>query len=147
MSDTPMLAWSDSLTGLDWDELSALYLAAPLGNKSPAWLQTAFGNSRYTLFVREQSKLVAAGRAVADGVDMSYICDVAILPSHQGRGLGREVVQRLVDLSKGHRKIILYAVPGKEGFYRKLGFMRMTTAMAIFENQAQQLERGYLTKD
>lgn len=141
------LAWSSTLNDLDWSELSALYLAAPLGNKSPDWLKTAFGNSRYTLFVREEGRLVGAGRAVADGVDCSYICDVALLPSHQGQGLGREIVARLVELSRGHRKIILYSVPGKESFYRKLGFMRMATAMAIFENQAQQLERGYLTED
>jgi hypothetical protein len=46
----------------------------------------------------------------------------------------------------GHKKIILYAVPGKEPFYRKFGFLRMNTAMAIFENQQQQLERGYLSE-
>lgn len=49
-------------------------------------------------------------------------------------------------LSKGHKKIILYAVPGKEPFYRKFGFRRMLTAMAIFENQAQALERGYISE-
>ena len=37
-------------------------------------------------------------------------------------------------------------VPGKEPFYRKFGFLRMNTAMAIFENQQQQLERGYLSE-
>jgi hypothetical protein len=52
-------------------------------------------------------------------------------------------VAYLVVQSRGHKKIILYAVPGREPFYRKFGFLRMTTAMAIFENQ-QQLERGYL---
>jgi hypothetical protein len=36
-------------------------------------------------------------------------------------------------------------VPGKEGFYRKLGFLRMLTAMAIFENPAQAIERGHLS--
>jgi hypothetical protein len=40
------------------------------------------------------------------------------------------------------RKIILYTVPGKEGFYRKVGFKRMATAMAIFENQRQAVEQG-----
>jgi predicted N-acetyltransferase YhbS len=49
-----------------------------------------------------------------------------------------------VDLSRGHKKIILYAVPGKEPFYKRFGFKRMKTAMAIFENQAQALERGYV---
>lgn len=41
-------------------------------------------------------------------------------------------------------KIILYAAPGKESFYTKLGFKRMSTAMAIFENQAAALERGLI---
>jgi hypothetical protein len=45
-----------------------------------------------------------------------------------------------------HKKIILYAVPGKEPFYRQFGFLRMNTAMAIFVNQQQQLERGYLSE-
>jgi hypothetical protein len=49
-----------------------------------------------------------------------------------------------VNLSHGHKKIILYAAPGKEPFYRKLGFKRMNTAMAIFENQDGALERGYI---
>jgi hypothetical protein len=38
-------------------------------------------------------------------------------------------------------------VPGKESFYRRFGFLRMTTAMAIFDNQAEQLARGYLSED
>jgi ribosomal protein S18 acetylase RimI-like enzyme len=95
----------------------------------------------------EDGKLVGVGRALADGVDCSYICDVAVLPSHQGTGLGKEIVARLVALSRGHRKIILYSVPGKEGFYRKFGFGRMTTAMAIFEDQALAMERGYIDRD
>ena len=68
----------------------------------------------------------------------------ALLPSHQGTGLGREMVKRLVEASRGHKKIILYSVPGKEGFYRKLGFMRLLTAMAIFDDQAGAIERGHL---
>lgn len=140
------LEWQFNSATLDWQELSALYRAAPLGEKSPEHLQKVFGNSLFKCFAFDGGKLVAAGRALADGADCSYICDVAVLPSHQGSGLGREVVSRLVEASRGHRKIILYAVPGKEAFYRKLGFLRMTTAMAIFDNQAQQLERGYLSE-
>ncbi|HEX6721294.1 MAG TPA: GNAT family N-acetyltransferase [Burkholderiaceae bacterium] len=139
------LQWSDALEGFDWDELSALYRAAPLGDKKPADLKRSFSNSLYRCFVRDHGRLVGVGRALADGVDCAYVCDVAVLPSHQGTGLGGQIVQRLVELSRGHRKIILYAVPGKEPFYRKFGFKRMTTAMAIFENQAQAEARGYLT--
>src|SRR5207253_246859 len=126
---------------VDWAELSALYRAAPLGDKSPQHLRTVFSNSMFTCLVYDGSRLVGAGRALADGADCSYICDVAVHPSHQGSGVGKEIVGRLVASSRGHRKIILYAVPGKEPFYRKFGFLRMKTAMAIFVNQHQQLER------
>jgi len=138
------LVWTHHIDKVDWNELSALYLAAPLGNKKPADLKTVFTNSMFRCFVYGDGKLVGVGRALADGVDCAYICDVAVMPSHQGTGLGQQIVGKLVDLSRGHRKIILYAVPGKEGFYRKLGFRRMRTAMAIFENQALAMERGYL---
>jgi len=136
------LVWTHLIDNVDWNELSALYLAAPLGNKKPVDLKTVFTNSMFRCFVHDDGKLVGAGRALADGVDCAYICDVAVMPSHQGTGLGKEIVGKLVKLSRGHRKIILYAVPGKEGFYRKLGFRRMRTAMAIFDNQA--MARGYL---
>ena len=140
------LEWKRSIDGIDWEELSALYRAAPLGDKKPAHLQKVFANSMFACFVLDNGRLVGAGRALADGADCSYICDVAVLPSHQGSGLGKRIVAQLVEASRGHRKIILYAVPGKEPFYRKLGFLRMTTAMAIFENQQQQIERGYLSE-
>ncbi len=138
------LIWSDAIDNVDWDELAALYHAAPLGNKHPSGLKIAFSNSLFRCFAYEGGKLVGVGRALADGVDCSYICDVAVLPSHQGTGLGKEIVSRLVNLSQGHKKIILYSVPGKEPFYRKFGFRRMTTAMAIFEDQQLARERGYL---
>jgi ribosomal protein S18 acetylase RimI-like enzyme len=140
------LVWSHSIEGLDWNELSELYHAAPLGNKNPPDLEIAFGNSRFVCLVYEAEKLVGVGRALADGVDCSYICDVAILPSHQGLGLGKQIVAKLVEMSAGHKKIILYAVPGKEPFYKKFGFKRMTTAMAIFENQDLASQRGYLSE-
>ena len=138
------LVWSHSIEDLDWNELAALYRAAPLGNKLPSALQVAFTNSMFRCFVREDGVLVGVGRALADGTDCSYICDIAVMPSHQGIGLGKQIVSKLVALSAGHKKIILYAVPGKEPFYKKFGFRRMRTAMAIFQNQALAAERGYV---
>lgn len=138
-----MVQWSDSLDSVNWAKLSELYRIAPLGNKSADWLKTAFSNSMFRFFARENGLLVAAGRAVADGADCAYICDIVVRPSYQGQGLGREVIGRLISASHGHRKIILYAVPGKETFYRKFGFRRMRTAMAIFENADQAAGNGY----
>jgi len=141
------VTWTDALDAIDWNELSALYRKAPLGNKSPERLKTVFTNSMFRRFAYEDGVLVAAGRALADGLDCSYICDVAILPSHQGRGLGDALMSHLVELSRGHAKIILYAVPGKEAFYSRYGFRRMTTAMAVFQDPVAATERGYLAKE
>jgi GNAT superfamily N-acetyltransferase len=144
--DDVVLEWKHSTDGVDWEELSALYRAAPLGDKAPSHLKTVFSNSLFKCFVYDRAVLVGAGRALADGLDCSYLCDIAVLPRYQGTGVGKQIVNHLVEQSRGHKKIILYAVPGKEPFYRQFGFLRMNTAMAIFENQQQQLERGYLSE-
>ncbi|PWF43698.1 GNAT family N-acetyltransferase [Massilia glaciei] len=136
--------WFDTIDAVDWRELSDLYRLAPLGEKSPANLETTFNNSMFKCLVYDDGKLVGAGRVLADGVDCAYICDVALLPAYQGCGLGKKIVAKLVGLSGQHTKIILYAVPGKEPFYRKFGFNRMLTAMAIFANPAQAEAGGYI---
>lgn len=138
------LAWTDSAEHVDWHELAELYRVAPLARKEPDDLRRAFANSMFKRFVFDGGKLVAAGRVLADGVDVASLCDVALLPDYQGRGLGRALVADLLALAQGHKKIFLYAVPGKEGFYANLGFRRMTTAMAIFEDPAAAHARGYL---
>ena len=139
--------WKHSSDGMDWDTLSNLYRIAPLGEKKPADLQVVFSNSLFKSFVYEGGKLIGAGRALADGMDCSYICDIAVHPDYQGAGLGKDIVSSLVALSKGHKKIILYAVAGKEPFYRKLGFRRMLTAMAIFANPEQAMQSGLISGD
>jgi ribosomal protein S18 acetylase RimI-like enzyme len=139
--------WVYTSEHVNWDELSQLYLDAPLGYKAPADLRIAFSNSMFKCLVYDDGKLIAVGRALADGTDCSYICDVAVHPKYQGIGLGRDIVSKLVEFSKNHKKIILYAAIGKEAFYKKLGFKRMTTAMAIFKNQAEVLESGIVVDE
>lgn len=135
--------WTQTTDTVDWDEMSELYRIAPLGTKSGDWLRTAYSNSMFKSLAFDDGKIIAAGRAVADGVDCSYLCDIVVHPSYQGSGLGKELIQRLVDLSRGHRKIILYAVPGREPFYAKFGFRRMNTAMAIFADPQRAAADGY----
>lgn len=135
--------WAQSTETVDWDELSELYRIAPLGTKSGDWLKTAYSNSMYKCLALDGETIVAAGRAVADGVDCSYLCDIVVHPAYQGAGLGKELIQRLISLSEGHRKIILYAVPGRESFYEQFGFRRMNTAMAIFEDPVKAAAEGY----
>lgn len=137
--------WKFDHTSVYWNTLSELYRIAPLGNKPPQDLEIVFSNSKFTCFVYESETLIGVGRALADGIDCSYICDVAIHPEYQGLGLGRDIINKLVKFSSGHKKIILYANPGKEGFYSKLGFKQMNTAMAIFSNEQFAIDAGILS--
>lgn len=138
--------WYYSTDKVNWIELSELYRIAPLGEKMPADLEDVFSNSMFKCFIFAKNRLVGVGRALADGVDCSYICDVAVHPDCQGSGVGKSIVSKLVELSQGHKKILLYSYPGKERFYKSLGFKRMSTAMAIFENQIQAMEWGLVNE-
>ena len=141
MSD---LVFSEGTEGLDWDELSELYRIAPLGVKPPDALMTVFGNSRFKVFAYRDDRLVGAGRALADGLDCAYIADVAVHPGEQGQGLGADIIRRLAAAARGHKKIILYANPGTESFYRRLDFLPMNTAMAIWSDPAAGIATGVL---
>ncbi len=140
------MRWQFDQDEVSWEALSELYRIAPLGEKSPEDLEICFMNSMYKCFVFDQELLVGAGRAVADGIDCSYLCDVAVHPGYQGQGLGKAIIEKLREFSSLHRKIILYANPGREGFYRKLGFLPMRTAMAIFKDRERAIDSGLLEK-
>jgi len=137
-------SWVHDLADVDFNELAHLYRIAPLGDKSPEALATVFGNSMFRCFVCCGGALVGAGRALADGVDCAYIGDVAVHPDHQGRGLGSGIMRSLIDLARGHKKIILYSSPGTEVFYEGLGFLRMKTAMGLWGDPGRAIEIGLL---
>ena len=143
---TDRYSWILDDKAIDWIELSELYRIAPLGNKSPEDLMTVFANSMFKCFVHAENRLVGAGRALADGLDCSYLADVAVHPAHQRQGLGRKLIERLVALSEKHKKIILYANPGTEGFYAGLGFHKMNTAMAIWREPGPAIDSGIISK-
>jgi len=69
-----------------------------------------------------------------------------VLPSHQGLGLGKQIIERLVAQSRSHTKILLYSVAGREPLYAKFGFLRMKTAMAIFRNRQSAIDKGLVSE-
>ena len=138
-------SWAHDARAVSFDELSELYRIALLGDKPPGALATVFGNSMFVCFVYDGDVLVGAGRVLADGLDSAYIADVAVHPHYQGHGLGTAIIRRLVGLADGHKKILLYANPGTEAFYRRLGFLPMNTAMAIWHDPARAIESGLLS--
>ena len=58
--------------------------------------------------------------------------------------LGTAIIRELAAAASGHKKIILYANPGTEGFYARLGFLPMNTAMAIWQDPGRAIRSGIL---
>ncbi len=86
-------------------------------------------NSFILVCFRVDGKPVAIGRAVSDRGYVVYIADVIVVPECQGKGLGRAVMNTLMEKIKdsmkpGYRIMIsLLAAKGKEEFYKKFGFV------------------------
>ena len=133
------MTWVYDDANVDWEALSHLIKIAPLADKTAQHVKTTFSNSQFACYVYHEDVLVGAGRVLSDGLDVAYIADVVVHPDLQGQGLGKELMLKLLEFSKDHGKIILYANIGKEPFYAKLGFAKMNTAMAIFQNQEKAL--------
>lgn len=95
-------------------------------------------NSFCFLLAREPGgRAVGMGRVISDGVSDAYIQDVVVERALRGRGIGREIVRRLVDRCReaGIDWIGLVAEPGTEAFYEPLGF-------ATMEGHRPMLHRG-----
>jgi len=80
-------------------------------------------NSTYVV-ARENGRVVGCGRFFTDGAYAAVIYDVMVRPSYRGRGIGSQIVGRLVEEAEELHpiKVFLLAEPGKEGFYQSLGF-------------------------
>lgn len=86
--------------------------------------------------------MIGTARAISDGVKQAAIYDVAILPEYQGKGIGKIMMENIMDKLPGCN-FILYANVGKEAFYEKLGFRRLKTGMAKFVKKEIMTSRGF----
>jgi len=127
---------------VDWTLVTDMLKRVGMASHSPEIHAKAFMASHTAVFVYDADALVGFGRAISDGAYQAAVYDCAVLPEYQGRKIGAMIMNRIMERVKGCA-VILYAAPGKEGFYRKLGFRRMKTGMALFNNQDSMRERGF----
>jgi ribosomal protein S18 acetylase RimI-like enzyme/nitroimidazol reductase NimA-like FMN-containing flavoprotein (pyridoxamine 5'-phosphate oxidase superfamily) len=71
-------------------------------------------------------QVVGTARALSDGVKSSYLLDVAVHAAWRGRGLGRFLVQRMVEHPALRRTRVDLLTRGAGPFYAGLGFGRLT---------------------
>src|SRR5579859_755888 len=118
------IEYTEDTKVIDWERLSVVFKRAPLGERDPVELREVFQNSPIRCFVWDMGELIGAGRAITDGVRCTMIFDVVLLPEYQSRGIGKEIMKFLADRSKAPT-LLLYAVPGMEAFYSRIGYRKM----------------------
>jgi len=118
-------------SGVDWQTISESLKKIGMAYHKPEVHKRAFEASHTTVFVYEDSQLIGFGRAISDNEYQGAIYDVAVLPEAQGKGVGKVIIRTILDRLP-NCNLILYATPGMEDFYKKLGFGLMKTGMALF---------------
>jgi GNAT superfamily N-acetyltransferase len=86
------------------------------------------GSFAFTIAVDKNSgRAIGMGRLISDGVSDAYIQDLVVLPTYRSYGIGKKLVNVLLDhcLSKGIVWVGLIAEPEQGGFYLPLGFKHM----------------------
>jgi len=127
---------------IDWTLVSATLKSVGMAYHEPDAHRRAFEASHTAVFVFNEGRMVGFGRAISDGVYQAAIYDVAVVPEFQGEGIGATIVKEILARVSGCT-VLLYAAPGKENFYKKFGFRKMKTGMALFSNPERMAERGF----
>ncbi|XP_057961448.1 GCN5-related N-acetyltransferase 1, chloroplastic [Malania oleifera] len=116
-----------SISDLNLAHLNSVFVAVGFPKRDPEKIRVALEHTDTLLWVEysKTRKPVAFARATGDGVFNAIIWDVVVDPSFQGIGLGKAVMERMVNelLRKGITNIALYSEPRVLGFYRPLGFV------------------------
>lgn len=110
------------------DQFASLLYQSTLSARRPVedreCLRGMVDNSSLTVSAWEGSELVGLARSLTDFHYACYLSDLAVARSHQGCGIGRQLLV-LTQQALGPRcKLILVAAPDADSYYDELGFSR-----------------------
>ncbi|NLK96305.1 MAG: GNAT family N-acetyltransferase [Clostridiales bacterium] len=110
------------------EEFTVLQEAVGFGSPNFKQTEKAIENSIYTLSAYIDGQIAGMGRLVGDGARNFYIQDLFIKPEFQKKGIGKLIVNKLLEYIRKNGmkncdiKVGLMAAKGKDQFYEKLGF-------------------------
>jgi ribosomal protein S18 acetylase RimI-like enzyme len=107
--------------GLDADEFLELARRVWPGDYASAPVQAALSRT-INITARTGGVLIGSVRILTDGYLFGTIPEILVHPEHQGRGIGR----RLMDIAweRSPTSLFLGARAGNEGFFEAVGFER-----------------------
>ena len=113
----------------DRQELLDLYDAVGWSayTRVPDLLEQALAGSTTVVSARRDGRLVGLARALSDDATICYVQDILVDPAEQRGGVGRRLVQHVLDRHADVRQRVLVtdAEPGQRAFYESLGFTEL----------------------
>lgn len=113
---------------LSAEDFIRLKVATGFMNRPLVQVEKALQNGLFNVSAIYNGEVIGMGRLVGDGAMYWYLQEIIVLPEYQGKGIGRRIVNRLLEYIKATAipgtgvEVGLTAVKGKEPFYEKLGF-------------------------
>lgn len=95
-------------------------------------------NSRHIIIAIDDEKNIVVGfiNALSDNVLAAYIPLLEVLKDYQGKGIGSELVKRMMEELKDFYMIDLVCDEHLENFYKKFGMIKHTAMIRrIYKNQ------------
>lgn len=100
--------------------------ASGLSPKTLAAAERGLPNTLFGLQVFYRGEPVGMGRVIGDGGAFYQVVDIAVLPEHQGRGLGKRIMQAIADYIEREVPESAYVSLLADGqahrLYRQFGF-------------------------
>ncbi len=123
------LEFREGLEGLTPARIITLFRRAPLlrAVDDPQRVWQMYENASLVLTVWYEGQLAGIARVLTDGVLHSYLCDLAVEPDVQRLGVGRALVEALLERCKG-TELVLRDSDISSGFYERMGFRRVENA-------------------
>ncbi|PHF01294.1 GNAT family N-acetyltransferase [Bacillus wiedmannii] len=86
--------------------------------------------SWYAIYAFDDKKLVGMGRIISDGVITGVICGICVLQDYQSIGIGKEIVERLIQHCELNKVIPqLMCVEKLQSYYESKGFEAFSIGM------------------
>lgn len=78
-------------------EYRRLRVSSGLSDRSAEAAAAGLPNTWFGVVVRQDGEAVGMGRIVGDGGCFFLVVDICVLPEHQGRGLGKRIMDALTE--------------------------------------------------
>lgn len=115
------------------DNLQQLFLSLEWeSGKDADLLYEAIMNSHTVVSAWDGDRLVGLANALSDGALTAYFHYVLTMPQYQGRGIGRELMTRILERYKHYQTKVLISYPKAQTFYERLGFEAESDSVPMY---------------